>query len=124
MNDHGAKLDRHQEASLATTVAAIGQPPSSVLWVRLQPSMGIGAWGALLGFLAGLAVKLLLLVQGTWFRTALLLPVFLPVVYYLFWRLLVGPVNEVAGVGWCSATREATVPVSPFVVDALRVPPD
>jgi hypothetical protein len=70
----------------------------NLLWVRLEPDIGIGAWGALLGVLAGLAVNLLFVVQGTWFPTALLLPAFLPVVYYLFWRLLVGPVNEALGV--------------------------
>ena len=86
----------------------------NLLWVRLQPSMGIGAWGALLGFLAGLAVNLLLLVQGTWFRTALLLPVFLPVAYYLFWRLLVGPVNEVAGVH-CLLPTESSAACRPSV---------
>src|SRR6185436_19521164 len=69
----------------------------NLLWVRLQPRVGIGAWGALLGVVAGLAVNLLFVAQGTWFRSALLLPVFLPVIYYLFWRLIVGPVNEVVG---------------------------
>ena len=70
----------------------------NLLWVRLEPSIGIGGWGALLGVVAGLAVNLLFAVQGTWFRSALLLPVFVAVVYYLFWRLIVGPVNVALGV--------------------------
>ena len=70
----------------------------NLLWVRLEPPIEIGTWGGLLGVVAGLAVNLLFVAQGIWFRTALLLPLFLPVVYYLLWRLLVGPVNEAVGV--------------------------
>jgi hypothetical protein len=71
----------------------------NLLWVRLEPVNGIGAWGALLGLVAGLALNGLFVLQGTWFRTALLLPVFLPVFYYLFWRLVVGPVNDAVMAG-------------------------
>jgi hypothetical protein len=66
----------------------------NLLWVRLEPASGIGAWGALLGLVAGLALNGLFVLQGTWFRTALLVPVFLPVLYYLLWRLVVGPLND------------------------------
>ena len=70
----------------------------NLLWARRQPRLGIGAWGALLGFFAALLVNLLFLVEGAWFPAAIALPVFLPVVYYLLWLLAIGPLNEALGV--------------------------
>jgi hypothetical protein len=70
----------------------------NLLWVRWQPAIGIGSWGSIVGAAAGVAVNLFLVVEGTWFRAALLLPVFLTVVYFLLFHLIVGPLNEALGV--------------------------
>jgi hypothetical protein len=88
--------------------AVIGQVPFfllpvvwgvwNALWTRRQPAMGPGPWGALLGVILGVAVNLLFVAEGAWFDGALLLPVFLAVVYYLIWSVIIGPVNEVLGV--------------------------
>jgi hypothetical protein len=68
------------------------------LHVRLGLRVDIGAWGALLGFVLGLAVDALFSARGTWFASAALLPVFLPVLYFLLWRFVVGALNEALGV--------------------------
>ncbi|HLB77350.1 MAG TPA: hypothetical protein VJO72_09975 [Candidatus Dormibacteraeota bacterium] len=70
----------------------------NLLWARRQPAMSVGRWGALLGLLAGVAVNLLFVAQGRWFRPAMLLPLFLALVYYLAWRVVIGPLNEALGV--------------------------
>jgi len=70
----------------------------NLLWAHRQPTMSVGRWGALLGLLAGVAVNLLFIAQGSWFRAAMLLPLFLAVLYYLVWRLVIGPLNEALGV--------------------------
>ena len=70
----------------------------NLLWGRRQPAMSVGRWGALLGLLAGVAVNLLFVAQGRWFRAAMLLPLFLALVYYLVWRIVIGPLNEALGV--------------------------
>jgi hypothetical protein len=70
----------------------------NLLWARRQPRLGIGAWGALLGFVAAVLVNLLFLAEGAWFPAAIVLPVFLPVVYYLLWLLAIGPLNEALGI--------------------------
>ena len=70
----------------------------NLLWARRQPAMGIGAWGALLGVVAGIAVNLFLVAVGTWFPVMMLLPAYLPVLYFLLFRLIIGPLNEALGV--------------------------
>ena len=70
----------------------------NVLWARWQPTMSVGRWGALLGVLAGVVVNLLFIAEGSWFGFAALLPLFLALVYYLLWRVAVGPLNEALGV--------------------------
>jgi len=70
----------------------------NLVWARRQPAMSIGVWGALLGVAAGVAVNLLFVAQGRWFRAAMLLPLFLAPVYYLIWTLVLGPLNEALGV--------------------------
>ncbi|HKA27871.1 MAG TPA: hypothetical protein VKH82_00745, partial [Candidatus Binatia bacterium] len=70
----------------------------NLLWARLQPAMSIGAWGAILGVVAGIAVNLLFVAAGTWFAAVMLLPAFLAVLYSLLFRLVVGPLNEALGV--------------------------
>ncbi len=70
----------------------------NLLWARRRPRMDIGTWGAMLGLAASLSVNLYLRWQDAWFGAALLLVVFLPVVYYLLWHLVVGPLNEALGV--------------------------
>lgn len=70
----------------------------NVLWARRHPRLSIGAWGAVLGFAGACGVNGYLWAAGLWFRAAVLLLVFLPVVYWLLWRLVVGPLNEALGV--------------------------
>jgi hypothetical protein len=70
----------------------------NLLWARRHPRMSIGVWGAMLGVAAALGVNGYLWATGVWFPAAALLLVFLPAVYWLFWRLVVGPLNEALGV--------------------------
>lgn len=70
----------------------------NLLWARRHPRLSIGLWGACLGLAAALGINVYLLLAGVWFRAAALLLPFLPVVYWLLWRLLVGPLNEALGV--------------------------
>jgi hypothetical protein len=70
----------------------------NLLWARRHPRVSIGLWGALLGLGAAAGVNGYLWATGMWFPAAALLLVFLPVVYWLFWRLVVGPLNEALGV--------------------------
>jgi hypothetical protein len=70
----------------------------NLVWARRHPRLSIGAWGAALGLAAAAGVNGYLWVAGVWFRAAALLLVFLPVIYWLLWRLVVGPLNEALGV--------------------------
>jgi hypothetical protein len=70
----------------------------NLLWARLQPAMSIGAWGAILGVVAGIGVNLLFVAAGMWFAAVMLLPAFLAVLYSVLFRLIVGPLNEALGV--------------------------
>ena len=64
------------------------------LRVRLWPRVGIGTWGAVLGFVLAIAVNGLLAAEGRWFSGLLFLVVTLPAGYYLLWLVLVGSLNE------------------------------
>jgi len=68
------------------------------LHVRLQPTLNIGAWGALLGLILGLAINALLYAQDQWFSAAAFLPVFAAALYFLLWALIVGAINGALGV--------------------------
>jgi hypothetical protein len=68
------------------------------LRLRLRPRLAIGTWGALLGFVLAVAVNLLLLAEHHWFDGVILLPLALPFVYGVVWRLIVGPLNRALGV--------------------------
>ena len=70
----------------------------NLLWARRQPRIDVGTWGASLGLAASLLFNLYLWLRDAWFAAALLGVVFLPVVYYLLWHLVVGPLNEALGV--------------------------
>ena len=70
----------------------------NLLWARLQPAMSIGAWGAILGVVAGIGVNLFFVAVGAWFPAVMLLPAFLSVLYFLLFRVVVGPLNEALGV--------------------------
>lgn len=70
----------------------------NVLWVRRHPEMGLAAWGAVLGLVLSGFVNLALAVRGVWFAHALFMVPFLPVVYWLMWGFVVGPLNEALGV--------------------------
>src|SRR5262245_9348096 len=70
----------------------------NALWAARHPPGGIGAWGAVLGLVLAGAVNLYLWASGAWFQAALLLLLFLPVLYYLVWRLVISPLDEALGV--------------------------
>lgn len=70
----------------------------NVVWVRRHPPVTIATWGAALGLLAASALNTYFWAAGAWFPAVALLLVFLPVVYWLMWRLVVGPINEALGV--------------------------
>jgi hypothetical protein len=70
----------------------------NLLWARRHPPLSIGVWGAVLGLAAAAGINAYLLATRVWFGAAALLLVFLPVVYWLLWRLVVGPLNEALGV--------------------------
>ena len=70
----------------------------NALWAARHPPVGIGVWGAALGLVLAGAVNLYLEASGTWFQAALFLLVFLPMLYYLLWRLVIGPLDEALGV--------------------------
>jgi hypothetical protein len=70
----------------------------NLAWARRQPPVSIGVWGAGFGLLAALGVNGYLRATGVWFPAAALLLAFLPALYWLLWRLVVGPLNEALGV--------------------------
>ena len=70
----------------------------NLLWARHHPPMSIGSWGAVLGLGAATGINVYLWAAGLWFRAAAALLVFLPTIYWLFWRLVVGPLNDAVGV--------------------------
>jgi hypothetical protein len=70
----------------------------NLLWARRHPRVSIGVWGAILGILAASGLNLYFLAVSLWFPSAAMLLVFLPAVYWLIWRLVVGPLNEAVGV--------------------------
>jgi hypothetical protein len=70
----------------------------NVLWARRQPALSIGAWGAVLGILLAVGMNLFSRLQGDWFPAMMLLPIFVPGFYYLFWLFIIGPLNEALGV--------------------------
>src|SRR5262245_19465825 len=70
----------------------------NLLWARHHPRVSIGVWGAALGLGAAAGINAYLLATAMWFRAAALLLVFLPTLYWLLWRLAVGPLNEALGV--------------------------
>jgi hypothetical protein len=68
------------------------------LHVRLALQLSSGSWGAMLGVVVGVGANLLLLAEGQWFSLAPLALLFLPVLYYLLWLFVVGPLNDALGV--------------------------
>ncbi len=70
----------------------------NLLYLEYNRSHNIGAWGAMLGFILGLAVCLLIYANGHWFRAAIMIPVFASAVYFLLWYILVGSLNDTFGI--------------------------
>jgi hypothetical protein len=70
----------------------------NAIWAARNPPVDIGGWGAALGLLLAAGVNLYLRASGAWFSAALLLVLFLPVVYFLLWQLVIGPLDEALGV--------------------------
>jgi hypothetical protein len=52
----------------------------------------------MLGFAAAVIVNVFLRAVDLWFPTAVLFVAFLPLVYYLLWHLVIGPLNDALGV--------------------------
>jgi hypothetical protein len=75
---------------------------------RLGLQIGIGAWGAVLGFGLACLANGLFVAEGVWFPAVLLLLVTLPAGYWLLWTFLVGPLNE--GLGVEAGTISYTTP--------------
>ncbi len=70
----------------------------NLLYLEYNRSHNIGAWGAMLGFILGLAVSVLIYANGHWFKAAIMIPVFAPALYFLLWYILVGPLNDTFGI--------------------------
>jgi hypothetical protein len=70
----------------------------NLLWARRRPRVSIGIWGLLLGIFAGAGINVYLWAVAVWFPAAAMLLVFLPAIYWLVWRLVVGPLNQAVGV--------------------------
>lgn len=68
-------------------------------WLRawLDPPVGPGGWGALLGVVVAAVVNTLLWVRGDWTVVNALLLVFLPMVYAVGWAFVVEPLNRALG---------------------------
>ena len=64
--------------------------------VNRRPSIGI--WGAILGFLMGLSICLLLYAGGYWFWAGIFIPVFAPAIYFLAWDIIIGSLNLTYGI--------------------------
>src|SRR5512143_467487 len=64
------------------------------LFQRVDPAMGAGAWGALLGVVVSVTVNLLLWTRATWTPLDALLLVWLPLAYAVLWAFLVEPLNR------------------------------
>ena len=70
----------------------------NLLYLEHNRSHNIGAWGAMLGFILGLAYCLLIYVSGHWYREAIMIPVFASAKYFLLWYILIGPLNDTFGI--------------------------
>ena len=96
-------------ASACSRAMPIGNVPFfllPILWGAVESALGApaargsgSARGARCsGFVAAVGVNLLFLVEGAWFPAAIVLPAFLPVVYFLLCCSSIGPLNEALGV--------------------------
>ena len=70
----------------------------NLLYLEYNRSHNIGAWGAMLGLILGLGWCLLLYAKGHWFRAAMMIPIESSAAYFLFWYLIVGPLNDTFGI--------------------------
>jgi hypothetical protein len=78
----------------------------NLLWVRRRPAMGVGGWGAALGLGLACFINLGLAVRGVWFGHALAMVPFLPLLYWLLWGFVVGPLNDALGLEGGATSRE------------------
>ena len=70
----------------------------NVLWVRRQPAMGVARGARRSGSAWRAPSTSCSPAAGVWFSYALLIVPFLPLVYWLLWGFVVGPLNEALGV--------------------------
>lgn len=69
------------------------------LHVRLTKKPSIGVWGLILGFIVSLVITPYLWLSGHWFSSAIIMPIYIPAVYYLIWHIVIGYVNRALGIG-------------------------
>jgi hypothetical protein len=67
------------------------------LYYRVRAGMGIGVWGAILGLLLAVGVNLLRYAHGQWFAGMVLFALVIPVLYYVLWLFVIGPLNDAFG---------------------------
>ncbi len=70
----------------------------NLLYLEYNRSHNIGAWGAMLGFILGLAICVLIYATGHWFRAAIMIPVETSAFHFLLWYIIVGPLNDAFGI--------------------------
>ena len=70
----------------------------NLLYLEYNRSHNIGAWGAMLGFILGLAYCLLLYANGHWFGAAIMIPIETTAIYFLIWKFMLGPLNDTFGI--------------------------
>jgi hypothetical protein len=68
------------------------------LYLRAGVGLGIGVWGAVLGLLLAAGVNLLRAAHGEWFAEMIFFLLVIPVLYYVLWAFIVGPLNDAFGV--------------------------
>ena len=70
----------------------------NLLYASFNRTPSIGVWGAILGFILGLSVCFLIYAGGYWFWAGILIPVFVPAVYFILWDLIIGTLNHTLGI--------------------------
>ena len=65
----------------------------NLLYIRLGRPFDIGAWGAILGFIVGVAANIFLFANGQWLSAVLVVLLVGLVLYAILWVLFVEPLN-------------------------------
>lgn len=70
----------------------------NMLYASFNRTPSIGVWGAILGFILGLSICFLMYAGGYWFWAGILIPIFVPAIYFLLWNLIIGSLNLAFGI--------------------------